>query len=124
MNIRVLKNRFSICKVIDYSLVDLTKEFTFTAGTDEEKSLVCQSEHVPINAITRDNGWRCFRIEGTLDFSLVGILAGISSLLAENSIGIFAISTYNTDYIFTKEENLDEAIKILLENKYKITGDR
>jgi uncharacterized protein len=55
-----------------------------------------------------------------LDFSLVGILAKISSVLAENHIGIFAVSTYNTDYILTKKENYEKALNILQESGYKI----
>lgn len=61
-----------------------------------------------------------FRIEGTLDFSLIGILSRITSLLAENGIGIFAVSTYNTDYIFVKEENFLPALSVLKKNGYEI----
>ena len=66
--------------------------------------LVCMTEHVPDNVTERDDGWKAFRIEGVLDFSLIGILSKISALLAENEIGIFAISTYNTDYILTVKQ--------------------
>ena len=59
---------------------------------------------MPKDALERDDGWRAFRIQGVLDFSLIGILSAISAVLAENHIGIFAVSTYNTDYILTKEE--------------------
>lgn len=75
---------------------------------------------VPENAIECDNGWKAFRMQGILDFSLIGILSRISTLLAENEIGIFAVSTYNTDYILTKEENFDKSIKILECNGYVI----
>ena len=69
----------------------------FTAKTDEENFLVCLTKDVPPNATERDDGWRTFRIQGTLDFSLIGILSEISGILADNKIGIFAVSTYNTD---------------------------
>ncbi len=63
---------------------------------------------------------KAFRIRGTLDFSLIGILSRISTILAENDIGIFAVSTYNTDYILTKEDNIDRAIKVLMNNRYEV----
>jgi len=112
--------KLSVCKVEDYSQVDLSKPFCFTGATDEELSLVCQTDHVPANTTERDDGWKVFRIVGTLDFSLIGILAGIADKLASNKIGIFAISTYNTDYILTKEENYDKALGILESAGYKI----
>ena len=104
---------FSVCKVTDYSGIEVDQPFVFTGRTDEEKSLVCPTELVPDNTLARDDGWRAFRICGQLDFSLIGILARISKILAENAIGIFAISTYNTDYILTKEENFEKALTVL-----------
>ena len=75
---------------------------------------------VPDNTIEREDGWKSFRIVGTLDFSLIGILARISKILASNEIGIFAISTYNTDYILTEEENFDKALSVLKNAGYRI----
>ena len=86
----------------------------------EEKSLVCPISLVPGNTIEREDGWRAFRIEGVLDFSLIGILSKISSLLAANKIGIFAISTFNTDYILTKKEDFDKAIDVLKAEGYLV----
>ncbi len=120
MNLKVIDIEFSVCKVNDYSEIDLNRPFIFTGSSDEEKSLVCPTLLVPDNAIERNDGWRAFRIEGVLDFSLIGILAGISKCLAESNIAIFAISTFNTDYILTKSENLDRAIRVLKTNGYSI----
>ena len=108
-----LCQEFSICKVADYTQIDLESPFVFTGSTDEEKSLVCPTELVPQNTVKRDDGWKALRINGMLDFSLVGVLARISTILAENSIGIFAVSTFNTDYIFVKKCNFDKAIQAL-----------
>ena len=77
------------------------------------KSLVCPTALVPENAFSREDGWRAFRICGQLDFSLTGILAKISKKLADAGIGIFALSTYNTDYILIKEENYARALELL-----------
>lgn len=120
MKIKVIKDDFSVCKVKDYSQVDLNAEFCFVAKTDEENSLVCRTDNVPNNVTEREDGWRAFRIQCVLDFSLIGILSRISGLLAEHEIGIFAISTFNTDYILTKEKNYLKAIKVLDEAGYRI----
>ena len=108
-----LEPDFSVCKVEDYSRLDLGQPFVFTGSTDEEKSLVCPTAIVPQNTVERDDGWKALRIMGILDFSLIGILARISGILAENRIGIFAVSTFNTDYIFVKKNDFDKSIKAL-----------
>lgn len=120
MELRKLPDTFSVCKVEDYSLVDEHTAFGFTGTTDEEHSLVCPTDSVPANTTEREDGWRAFRIQGVLDFSLIGILADISRILAENKIGIFAISTFNTDYILTKEENYQKALDVLSRAGYTI----
>ena len=122
MEIKRIDYDFSVCKVKDYSLVNLEAEYNFIGKTDEEKSLVCVTKDVPSNAIQRDDGWKAFRIQGVLDFSLIGILSKISSILAENKIGIFAISTFNTDYILTKKENFCKALEVLENAGYKVVG--
>lgn len=111
---------FSVCKVSDYSQVNLDKPFCFTGKTDEENSLVCPTQDVPDNVTERDDGWKAFRIEGVLDFSLIGILSAISTVLAENKIGIFAISTFNTDYVLVKSGNFDRAMDALKRAGYII----
>lgn len=120
MEIKKLDYDFSVCKVTSYSCVNLESKYCFIGKTDEEKSLVCITSDVPKNSTERDDGWKAFRIQGILDFSLIGILSEISSLLAENQIGIFAVSTYHTDYILTKKENFDKAIDVLLKAGYHV----
>lgn len=121
MELKILKQDFSISKLHDISQADLQNEFCFFAKTDQENSLVCPTEFMPDDMIGREDGWRAFRIQGILDFSLIGILAEISSLLAEHNIGIFVISTYNTDYILTKAENFERAVHVLADHGYEIT---
>ena len=113
MELKVINKDFTVCKVNDYTGIDLTAEYVFIGKTDEECSLVCETSLTPDNTIEREDGWRAFRIEGVLDFSLIGILSKISACLAENGIGIFAVSTFNTDYILTKTENFEKALKVL-----------
>ncbi len=74
MEIKKINHDFSVCKVADYSLVNLNAEYCFIGKTDEEKSLVCITGDVPANVTQRDDGWKGFRIQGILDFSLIGIL--------------------------------------------------
>lgn len=119
MKLKIIDGVFSVCKVADYSGVDMSTPYVFTGSTEEEHSLVCPFSRVPANVTARNDGWRGFRIEGVLDFSLVGILSRISSLLAENGIGLFAVSTFNTDYIFTKSGNFDKALDVLRSAGYE-----
>lgn len=120
MELKLLNQPFSVCKLADASGINLDRPFCFIGRTDEELSLVCETACVPVNTVAREDGWRGFRIQGVLDFSMVGVLAQISSLLAENSISIFAISTYNTDYLFTKEENFHRAVALLTKAGYAV----
>lgn len=113
LKLEVLARDFTVCKVTDYSGVDLADRFCFVGKTEEENSLVCETSRVPANTTEREDGWRVLRIAGTLDFSLVGILAELSGVLARQNIGIFAVSTYNTDYIFLKKDRLDDAVRAL-----------
>ena len=122
MELKVIDKEFSVCKVSDFSEIDTGQPYIFTGSTDEKRSLVCPTELVPGNTIERNDGWRAFRIEGVLDFSLIGILSKISTCLAENDIGIFAISTFNTDYVLTKENDFSKAIEVLELAGYTIKG--
>ncbi len=92
----------------------------FIGKTDEELSLVCKTEDTPSETIERDDGWRGFRIQGVLDFSLIGVLSKLSGILAEHKIGIFAVSTYNTDYILVKEEYFEQALSVLHSEGYTV----
>lgn len=120
MKIKVLKQEFSVCKVRDFSGVFWEDEFCFVGKTDEEKSVVCCTEYVPDDTLEREDGFRGFRIEGVLDFSLIGILAGISSVLAEAEVGIFVVSTYNTDYVLVRREQFSRGLEVLGKAGYEI----
>lgn len=120
MELKIIKDSLTVCKLASTDDIDLSKDFYFIGKTDEEISLVCRTEDTPEHTTEREDGWRGFRIQGVLDFSLIGILAKISGILAENEIGIFAVSTYNTDYILVKEENYEKALKVLAAAGYDI----
>lgn len=120
MELKKLDYAFTVCKVTSEIDIDLNKGFFFIGKTDEEYSLVCITEDTPTNTIERDDGWKGFRIQGVLDFSMIGILSKLSGILADNKIGIFAVSTFNTDYILVKEENFDKALNVLALAGYDI----
>ena len=120
MELKRIHQDFSVCQVEDYSLVNFESQYFFIGKTDEEKSLVCATSEAPANAVRRDDGWKAFRIQGILDFSLVGILSKIAVILANHEISIFAVSTYNTDYILIKSENYQRGLEILEAAGYKI----
>ena len=113
---------FSICKVKDISLIDFTREFVFLSKTDDEISLVCETNPVPENATEINDNWKALKIYGVLDFSLTGIIADISNILALAGIGIFVISTFNTDYILLKKDQIEKAIVELEKRGYESFG--
>ena len=118
MNLKPLPEAFTVCQISNFTAIDFSREYVFLSKTDEELSLVCETEFVPAGAIAREDGWRAFRVGGVLDFSLVGILAEISGTLAKAGISIFAISTYNTDYILVKEASFPRALAALSAARY------
>ena len=120
MELKKLDYDLTVCKVSDVSDIDMNAEFYFIGKTDEEISLVCRTEDTPANTTECDNGWKGFRIQGVLDFSLIGILSKLSGILAEHKIGIFAVSTFNMDYILVKEENFEKALKVLETEGYTV----
>ena len=121
MKLKRIHRDFSVCQVEDYSLVNLESEYCFIGKTDEERSLVCAESEVPSNVIKREDGWKAICICGVLDFSLIGILSEIAAVPADNAISIFAVSTYNTDYILIKSEDYQRGLEALKSAGYEIT---
>ena len=128
MKLRILDSTFSVMKLPPSETIPLwalnCDVFSITR-TDEELSVVCPSECLPINEQMKDveNDWKCIKVEGVLDFSLTGILSSLANTLAENKISIFAISTFNTDYLLVKRHTIDRA-KVVLENEGHIFSDK
>lgn len=124
--LRVLESKFGILRLEKDSEVPswIYKSDLFSiTKTPEEMSIVCQENNIPENTpagIRVQRGWSCLKIKGPLDFGMTGILAGVSRILAENSISIFVISTYDTDYILVKETDLKKAVKTLQEEGHEI----
>ena len=113
MILKKLEFDLTVCKLRSEKDLDLSKSFYFIGRTNDELSLVCRTEDTPAAVTAREDGWKGFYILGPLDFSLVGILAKIAGILAEAGISIFAVSTYNTDYILIKADQFDRAVTVL-----------
>ena len=120
MKLKKLPYNLTVCKLPDAAQIDWSRGFYFVGRTEEEISLVCKTEDTPACTTEREDGWKGFYIEGVLDFSLVGILAKLSGVLAEHKIGIFAVSTFNTDYILVKAENFDRALAVLSDAGHEV----
>ena len=122
LTMKLLKDKYGVCRLDKTELIPewaSNSDFFSITKTLDELSIVCSEESIPSN-VKCENDWRILKIEGPLDFSLIGILASISSILAQNGISIFAISTYNTDYILVKNKDIDKAIGSLIREKYEV----
>ncbi|MDL2234858.1 ACT domain-containing protein [Christensenellaceae bacterium OttesenSCG-928-L17] len=123
MKLQVLTPDFSVCKLEHSAGVRVDIPFTCLFQTDDECSLVCKTEFVPQNTIAREDGWRMLRIQGTLDFSLIGILARLTDVLQNAGVSVFALSTYQTDYLLIKQAALPAALHALVSAGYEITEE-
>lgn len=122
LKLKVLKDTFSIHRMSANSDIPsqvYQSEFFAITKTDEELSIVCSSS-IKIQAEMSNNGWSCLKVLGPLDFALTGILAKLSAVLAESKISIFALSTYDTDYILVETLNLSRAKRTLAASEYII----
>lgn len=122
LTMKLLKDKFAVCRLSNNELIpQWAKESNFFSitKTPDELSIVCSQDRVP-NGIQCEKDWMALKVEGPLDFSLIGILSSISTILAEEGISIFAISTYDTDYILVKDKEVDKAIDALSSGRYKI----
>lgn len=122
LTIALLEEKFGICRLANTETIPnwaTAGGFFSITKTDDELSIVCAEKYIDKETIC-EKDWRVLKVLGPLDFELVGILARISKILAEQSISIFAISTYDTDYILVKEKDIDEAISCLRSGNYII----
>ena len=119
-NLSILDDVFTIHRLPSNSEIPnqvYQSRFYSISRSDEEMSIVCSSS-VHLNSDRAETGWSCIKILGPLDFSLTGIMAEISAVLAKAEISIFAISTFDTDYILVKSVELQTAKKALLQAEY------
>lgn len=90
----------------------LSGSFASVTLTPEETSIVCAEGAVPAD-VEAERGWVCLKVAGPLDFALVGILARLTAPLAEAGVSVFAVSTYDTDYLMVRAPDLARAVSVL-----------
>lgn len=123
LRIRLLQGTYAVCQIKDTENILNCfdeKDFFSITKTEDEISVVMLQDKISSD-VKVEKDWRILKVEDTLDFSLIGILAKISGILAKNSISIFVISTFNTDYILVKEEKVEKAILVLSKEGYEIS---
>lgn len=124
LTLSVLSDVLAVCR-LDRSLpipAWSLQDFFSITRTQDELSIVCPQATVPqeSQADGFEGDWRCLKVEGVLDFALTGILVAIAAPLADANISIFAISTYETDYVLVKQADLDRAIQTLLQAGHQL----
>jgi hypothetical protein len=113
LHLRLLQGRFAVCRLdaeaaVPTGLLEVGHGFLSITRTADELSIVCPEALAPAGAKVQA-GWRVFKVQGPLDFSLTGIIATLTAPLAEAKIGVFAIATYDTDYLLVQEKDLAAA---------------
>jgi hypothetical protein len=124
MTLELLGNEYSVYRFDpDYKIDEniLSGEFISVTRTRDELSIVAQQGKFS-DFLNSEEGWKILKISGVLDFSLIGIMSKLSTILANENISVFVMSTYNTDYIMVKKDNVKKAIEILEKNGYEVRG--
>jgi uncharacterized protein len=93
--------------------------FWSVTSTEDELSIILPEENIPPGSRS-ENHWSCLKVQGPLDFGLTGILASLTSPLADAGIPVFALSTFDTDYLLIKDSDLEEAINVLKNQGHQI----
>jgi len=122
LTMKLLKETFGVCRLNKDELIpEWAKSSVFysVTKTADELSIVCPQNNIPRD-VKCENDWRILKVEGPLDFSLIGIIASISTILAHEKISIFAISTFDTDYILVKNNDIDKAVDSLTKESYEV----
>src|SRR6266849_1841310 len=115
LNLKLSPHLYAVCHVhLDKNIPywALLGDFVSLTRTHEELSIVCQQENVP-DDIVAERGWRCVQVQGAFDFSIAGVNASLAIPLAQADLSVLAITTYATDYLLIKEEDVERALLVL-----------
>lgn len=121
-NLSILPAIFAICRLDKNAEIPewaQKGDFISITRTSSELSLVSLQSAVPAGVVC-DREWRCLKVEGILDFSMVGVLVSLIAPLARASVSIFAVATYDTDYLLIQEKDLERAIQVLSDKGHTI----
>ena len=126
LTLRPLGGAFAVCRLDPHAAVPPWVTgggpFSSVTRTDDELSVVCPEERVP-PGVRAERGWLCLQVEGPLNFSLTGVLASLSLPLAEAALSIFAISTFDTDYLLVRESHREQALAALASSGHVVRGE-
>ena len=123
LQLSLLKDKYGICTLPNTAPIPdwaLTQSLASITRTEKELTIVCRREILP-SQYQSDLNWRCFKIDGSFDLNQIGVIASISSPLADAGISIYVISTYDTDYFLIQEQNLEQTISVLSDIGHNIT---
>jgi len=123
LTLAILSDPLAICRLSPAEDVPewaMIGEFVSITHTADELSIVCAEANVPAD-VKADRGWRALKVEGPLDLALTGVLASLANPLAEAQINLFAISTFDTDYLLVKGYNLKRACTVLQQAGQAVT---
>jgi len=124
ITMKLLEEKYGVCRLDGTESIPewpQNSNFFSITRTEDELSIVCSQDSIP-DDIKCEKDWRMLKVQGPLDFSLIGILASISRVLAQKGISIFAVSTYDTDYILVKNKDIDNVIESLVNEGYEVTA--
>ena len=125
MTFRLLQHRYAVCRLEPSASVSSWAshgEFLSITRTPWELSIVCEEDSVPQD-VQAEGGWRCLELAGPIPFEQTGVAAAFLNPLARAGVGVFVISTYDTDYVLVKDAQLDIALAALREARYEVIGD-
>ena len=120
MKIRIIDEEFSVLITKNFKNINFDSKFYFACKTDREYSLVTKTSDAPNDCLDREDGWRAMAIDSQLDFSLVGVLSKICDALSRKGVALFAVSTYDTDYVLVKKEKLETAVQALTDSRFEV----
>jgi hypothetical protein len=122
LKLKVLSSNYGVCRFDPHTEVPswaMQGDFFTVSKSQEELSIVCQASLIPAD-IKAEKEWRIFKIEGPFSFTQIGILNAVTSVLSENGISLFAVSTFDTDYIMVKCADLDRSIQALRKAEHQV----
>lgn len=123
LNLTVVDGTFAVCRLAAEGPIPpwtTAGSFFSITRTADELSIVCRQDAVP-EGIVGERGWRCLRVAGTMLFSVVGVFASLAAPLAEAGICVFAVSTFDTDYLLVKEDDFEKVVAVLKQAGHSIS---
>lgn len=123
MKLKLLESAFAVLKLEPSQNIPpwaVQSEHFFISKTSDELSIICPEADVP-TGVEASTGWRCFRVDGDLEFEQVGVVATVSKPIADAGISLFLVSTHDRDYVFVHEDNLEQAKQVYEANNFVIT---